>query len=445
MSTDAITTPEHLPPTPAAGRIPGAHLALTLLVAINLFNYIDRQVLAAVEPRIRAELFPESIQPGASAELKAAAGSAMGMLSSAFLIAYMFAAPVFGLLAERMSRWLLIGFGVILWSIASGGSGWNWHHDLAVAYWILFITRCFVGIGEAAYGPAAPAVISDLYPIKSRGQVMSFFYLAIPVGGALGYTFGDMVASSSLGWRWAFYLVVPPGLLLGLLCFLMREPQKGGADPGAPHKHVGLRDYLIFLRTPSYVLNTLGMTGMTFAIGGMAFWMPDYLDYRKAGEGAVTIFGGITVLAGFLATLAGGLAGDWLRPRWAGSYFIVSGAAMMLGFPMILMMIWTPFPLAWIWVFLAVFCLFFNTGPTNTILANVTHPALRASGFAMNILVIHLLGDVLSPPLMGWVAGYYGRDMSFIVVSVAVLVGGLFWLAGAKYLERDTALAPTRL
>jgi hypothetical protein len=96
-------------------------------------------------------------------------------------------------------------------------------------------------------------------------------------------------------------------------------------------------------------------------------------------------------------------------------------------------------------VFLAVFCLFFNTGPTNTILANVSHPALRASGFALNILIIHLLGDVLSPPLMGLVAGFYGRDVSFIVVSIAVLVGGLFWLAGAKYLERDTALAPTRL
>jgi hypothetical protein len=124
---------------------------------------------------------------------------------------------------------------------------------------------------------------------------------------------------------------------------------------------------------------------------------------------------------------------------------LVSGAALLLGFPMILLMLWTPFPWAWVFIFWGVFFLFFNTGPTNTILANVTHPSMRASAFALNILIIHALGDAISPPLIGWIAGFSSMEMGFIVVSLSMLVGGILWLMGAKYLERDTALAPTRM
>src|SRR5262249_25105798 len=261
--------------------VPGARIALFLLILINLFNYIDRQVLAAVEPQIRKELFPEATPDDADPEVKAAARTRMGWLGSAFLIFYMIAAPIFGFLADRMPRWWLIGVGVLLWTGASGASGGHWGMNLALGFWFLFLTRCFVGIGEAAYGPVAPTVIADLFPVKHRGRVMAWFYMAIPFGGALGYALGGLVLQAGLNWRWAFYLVVPPGVLLGLLCFWMREPPTGSADGvEAMHHRLTGKDYLSLLQTPSYVLNTLGMTGMTFAIGGLAYWMPDYLEYR---------------------------------------------------------------------------------------------------------------------------------------------------------------------
>jgi MFS transporter, Spinster family, sphingosine-1-phosphate transporter len=427
--------------TPVQGPLPGARAALVLLLAINLFNYIDRQVLAAVEPEIRRELL--------SGESKEGARFWMGLLSTAFLITYMLIAPLFGWLADRTSRWVLVGIGVVLWSLASGASGLDWHTDLTTAYWLLLLTRCFVGIGEGAYGPVAPTMISDLYPVKDRGRVLAWFYLAIPVGGALGYAFGEVV-QGSLGWRWAFYLVVPPGLLLGLWCFLMREPPRGQSDHAvAPRRKATARDYLALFKIPSYTLNTLGMTAMTFAIGALAWWMPDYLEEKKVpymlGIGPRTVFGAITALSGLIATLLGGMAGDWLRARYPGSYFLVSAVAMLLGFPMLLLFLYVPFPWAWIFAFLTVFCLFFNTGPTNTILANVTHPAIRASAFALNILIIHALGDAISPPVIGFIADRTSMAFGFVVVSFLMLVGGLFWLWGARYLERDTALAPTRL
>jgi hypothetical protein len=192
------------------------------------------------------------------------------------------------------------------------------------------------------------------------------------------------------------------------------------------------------------------MTAMTAAMGGLAFWAKGYLEHRQVedvlGMPAVMFFGVLTAGLGLLATLAGGLAGDTLRQRFPGSYFLVSGAAMCAGFPVLLLVIALPFPLAWVPLGAFVFCLFFNTGPTNTILANVCHPWLRTRGFALNILVIHLLGDALSPFVMGAIIGNEDRyALAFQFVSVMVLIGGLLWLWGARFLQRDTELAPTRL
>jgi MFS family permease len=249
----------------------------------------------------------------------------------------------------------------------------------------------------------------------------------------------------------------------------MRDPPRGQADAVA-HRAARWADYRLILRTPSYVLNTLGMTAMTFSVGGIAYWMPRYVHTNRGVPdlGTVnTVFGLIVVVAGVAATLLGGLAGDKLRTRFAGSYFLVSGWGMLLGFPLFLAILIAPFPLAWLFVFLSVFWLFFNTGPTNTILANVTHPAVRSSAFALNILIIHLFGDAFSPPMIGWLAGRArtyaaahpngepwivemlgrrdGMDFAFGVVSLMILAAGVLWLWGARYLERDTRLAPTKV
>jgi MFS family permease len=430
-----------LPPAspPDHGVVPGARTALTLLICINIFNFVDRQVLAAVEPNIRRDFFNDS-------------DDSMfwtGLLSTAFLVTYMLLAPVFGWLSNRMSRWVLIGIGVVLWSLASGGTG------LAGTYAVLLLTRCLVGVGEAIYGPIAPDVISDLYPVRRRGQILAWFYAAIPVGGALGYALGGQVVAHIGDWRWAFYLVVPPGILLGVWCYFMREPPRGLTDGVAHHikaRKLTLADFKMLAKTPSYVLNCLGMTAMSFAMGGLAYWAPAFLEERNVapvfGVEPKTAFGAFTALSGLVATLVGGIAGDWLKPRFSGSYFLVSGAAMVIAAPLLILMVWLPFPLAWIPLVLFVFFLFFNTGPTNTILANVTHPMLRASGFAVNILIIHLFGDAISPPVMGWIAGWSrpkSLDPSFLFVSALVLLGGVLWLWGTRYLERDTLLAPTRL
>ena len=442
-----------------------ARRALVLLLLINLFNYVDRQVLAAVVPSIERSFFGaggtahsatlDAIQGWCRAHLGFKPELALiGVLSMAFMVLYMVGAPIFGRLAERHSRWMLVGVAVVLWSLATGASG------LAATFLGLLLTRCFVGVGEAAYGPVAPTILSDLYPVKDRGRILAWFYMAIPVGSALGYVLGGAVAASDIGaigsrllgihaesWRWAFFLVVPPGIVLAIWSLFQKDPPRGASDGAAAGpERIRWRDYGVLLKTPSWLLCTIGMTAMTFAIGGIAFWMPYYLASRPGAPASATvIFGAITCVAGLVATLLGGIAGDRLRGRYPGSYFLVSGFAMIAGFPFMLLTLSAPFPLIWIWIFVTCFCLFFNTGPTNTVLANVSHPAIRAAGFALNIFVIHAFGDVISPVVIGIVSDRRSMHTAFVVVGAMFVIAGIVWLAGARFLERDTALAGTRL
>lgn len=483
---------------------PRAGLALALLTSINLFNYIDRQVLSAVLPKL--ELDATLFRPD-DPLLK----FKLGLLTTAFLVSYMVISPIFGRLGDKISRWWLVSFGVIVWSLASGGSG------LATSFAMLLITRCAVGIGEAAYGPVAPSMLSDMYPEKDRGKIMSLFFLAIPVGSALGFVVGGKVADTSWGWPGAFQIVVLPGLILGGLCLLMREPARPALK--ANHARESWASIIKELRkNRSFMLCSLGMTCTTFVLGGVAAWTPYYIFEREArfaidgkkidelasqkisdgtpvvppsiieklrqlespaifdskelknrltaggltpkeleqyqsrivemavAEGSMSLgemnflFGVIVVVGGLLATIFGGWLGDKLRGKIKGAYFQVCGYGALLGFPAFISMIYLPFPWAWIGIFFAVFWLFVNTGPANTILANVMRPSIRSSGFAINILIIHLFGDAISPPLIGLIADYSSLTTAMLGISVLILLGGFLWIAGASTLDAETKM-----
>jgi len=501
-----------MPPGGAGPRepVPGAKSALVLLLAINLFNYIDRQVLSAVLPMLQldAALFDPT---DLNLNFK------LGLLTSAFLVTYTLFSPLFGWLGDRGSRWPLVGIAVVVWSLASGGSG------LANAYAILLLTRCLVGVGEAAYGPVAPAMLSDMYPVADRGKVMSWFYMAIPVGSALGFVVGGAVAGA-FGWQAAFQVVVVPGLILGGLCFLMRDPRVhhapaaagSPAPPPAPSYFAVVRE-LVGIK--SFVLCCAGMTCTTFMLGGVSNWASTYIFQREARfaltpaavaklaelktnqgdrvvpdevttllqpaagdtvydfpafkarllellgpdrlrqygervyEAAPTAdsatvagvnfrFGIIVVVSGLGATLLGGWLGDNLRAKGVrGAYFQVAGWGTIASFPVFVGMLFVPFPWAWLPLFVAVFGLFVNTGPANTILANVTRSDIRGTAFAVNILVIHMLGDVISPPLIGMAADVWSLNTAFLITSVMILAGGVLWVVGARHLDADTARA----
>ncbi|MFO0491256.1 MAG: spinster family MFS transporter [bacterium] len=432
------------------GRVISPVFALCLLLGLNLLNYADRSVLSALEVKIEGDI----LAPG-----DPYAKTKMGALMFAFLVSYMLLAPVFGILADRWRRWWIVGLGVIGGGLASFGTG------LAPAFGVMFLMRALVGVSEAAYGPAAPTLISDMFAVDRRGRALSWFYLAIPVGSALGYVYGGLVGGM-LGWRWAFYLLLVPAVVLGVICFFLTEPKRGQSE-GVEVKPLGrairFADVWALLRIKSLFWNFAGGTAMTFAIGGIAFFMPRFICSRLSPTGVIddallsrvnVLFGGVVVVTGLVATLAGGMLADKLRTRFPGAYLSMSGTAMLLGFPMFLGVLFAPFPMAWVFVGLTVFFVFLNTGPSNAAVANVTHPAIRSTAFAVNNFVIHVLVAAICACLIGFVADVRGKlgdtpavalQWGFGLVGLAMLLAGVFWLIGSRTLAADTANASKSL
>lgn len=398
-------------------------IVLAFLTGVNLLNYIDRQILYAVFPPIQAELRLSDTQ--------------LGLLASAFMWVYLSTAPIFGLLADRWSRPRLMGLGVGIWSVATVFSG------LARSHMELFIGRAAVGIGEASYGAVAPALLSDAFGRSQRGRVLAIFSMAIPVGSALGYLLGGIL-EQAFGWRAAFLIVGLPGLVLTwFVCQLpdaSREGQVILVDPEAATSLPRARDYLELFRTRTYVLNCLAMTAMTFAVGGLAAWVPTYLTRVRGMElvQANLTFGLLTLVSGVGGTLAGGWIGDRLLARVPAAYFLVSGTGLLLSVPCAAAVILIE-DRTWVLaaIFLAEVLIFLNTGPLNAIIANVSRAEVRATAYAANIFVIHALGDAISPTVVGAVSDRVGLAAAFWIAPAALAVAAVFCFWGMRYLPAD--------
>jgi MFS transporter, Spinster family, sphingosine-1-phosphate transporter len=395
--------------------------ALGLLFAVNLLNYIDRQVLYAVFPLIKEDLLLSD--------------TSLGLLGSGFMICYMVSAPLLGRLGDRMKRVKLASYGLGVWSLATLLSG------IAPGYRFLLSARSAVGIGEASFGTVSPGLVSDFFPREKRGRVLSYFYLAIPVGSALGYLLGG-VLGKAFGWHAAFLLVGLPGLALALPLYALREPFRGGIPRAeTPIPDNTLRYALRTLTNRSFVVNTLSMAAMTFALGGLAQWIPTFL-YRVHGMDLAvgnTLFGAVTVVAGITGTLTGGIVGDRLQKKNAKGYSLVSGWGLLIGTPIALYAILTPSLTGCMTaMLLAEFFLFLNTGPLNTVIVNVTRPSLRATAFAVNIFFIHALGDAISPALLGRLSDMWGLRSALLVAPFAILIAALFSFLCTRSVEKDS-------
>ena len=387
--------------------------ALILFIGINLLNYIDRQVLYAVFPLIKSSL--------------QISDTSLGLLGSAFMVVYMCAAPIFGWLGDRGSRVRLAAGGLGIWSLATMLAG------VATGYNQLLGARSLVGVGEASYGTVAPGILSDYFPQEKRGRILSWFYLAIPVGSALGYLLGGVIGER-FGWQSAFLMVGAPGLLLVLpLALLKTVPM-----PKSERRVSG--GYASFLKNRSFVLNTLAMTAMTFAMGGMAQWMPTFLN-RVHGLGVERgnlLFGGLTVVAGIIGTLAGGWLGDYFQRRRPDGYLLVSGWGFICGIPATMVALTAAdLTTALAGMFLAELCLFLNTGPLNTVIVNVTRHDMRAMAFAANIFVIHALGDAVSPAFIGFLSDHWGLERALLSTVAAILLAAVFCFLCGRRIAAD--------
>lgn len=397
---------------------------LGLLLCVNLVNYLDRQVLYSLLPLIQAELRLSDVQAGS--------------LASAFMVVYMLAAPPIGYLADRGGRRKWIAGGIALWSLATATSG------LARTYAQLFAARAAVGIGEACYGAISPSFVAEHYPPRRRGRVLALFSMAIPVGSALGYVAGGSLGEL-WGWRSAFLAVGLPGLIMAALTLRLRDPRRDSAEPPGGESALqasAWRSYASLFKVPSYRLVTLAGAAMTFTLGGLAVWMPSFFNREwgmSVGQ-AGTLFGAITVVSGVLGSLSGGWLSDWALRFTSKAYFLVSGLGLLVGMPLAGLSLhsrdftWTLAAL-----FMAEFFLFLNMGPINAIIVAVTSPRLRSMAFAANILVIHALGDAISPSIIGWASDRWGLKAALLGACLGLGLAGALCLRGMRCYDSDAA------
>jgi MFS family permease len=379
--------------SPAAG-------TLALLIGLNLLNYIDRYILPGEVSLIQREFHSTDQQ--------------MGALTTALFVVYMFAAPLTGWLGDHFRRKPLIIAGAVLWSLATLGTAWV--HD----YWTLFIRHALVGVGEATFGIFAPAVLADFYPERDRNRILSIFYLAIPVGAALGYLAGGEMGSM-WGWRAPFFICAIPGLAIAAFYGWMgREPERGASDHV---KETADRSTVMGLfRNPAFLTATFGISA----------WMPTFL-HRSAGlsvGNAGLAVGAITVVDGIAGTLVGGwIAQRWLRTNYRALY-LLSFWSVVLTLPCGVVVFFGPH--AWIIPALLVteFFLFLNTGPLNAAIVNSVSAPVRATAISLNLFCIHAFGDTFSPTIIGAISDRsnlrigLGATLIFLVISAVILLAG---------------------
>lgn len=387
-------------------------IALLILTALNLLNYIDRSVLFAVQPLVQSEFHLNDAQ--------------IGRVTTLFFVFYTVAAPLMGPLADRYSRRMVIVLGAFAWS------GVTLLTAVTHSYLALLIRHTLVGVGEASFVTVSPTFVVDLFPEQRRGRVLGVFYLAIPVGTALGYLIGGYFGTR-FGWRAPFYIAGAPGFLLAFIMMFIPEPKRGQFD--------SLRDtperatVLGLARNPAFWTATLGMAAMTFSLGGLQVWMPTFLS-RVRGyslDSANKIFGAIIAFDGIIASLAGGWLGDRLLKRKKSAYYLVSAVSLAMGVPAMMMALFTSGSAMLPALLVAAFLVLLNTAPLNAAIINSVGAHIRATAIAVNLFVIHFLGDALSPWVIGKISDRSSLQSGFISAVVAIALSSAILFYGMRF------------
>lgn len=405
---------------------------LALLTALNFLNFIDRAVIAAVLTPMKQDLALSNAQAG--------------VLNTAFLIGFFLTCPLFGARADKGARKRLIVLGVVVWSLATVASG------LATGFWTLLAARIVVGVGEASFTAMAPTIIDDITPPERKGTALSIFYVAIPLGYALGYILGGLIAKQwearmghdlVAGWRAAFLIVGGPGIALALTVLLIEEPARK-----LLHAQARLIEGLRQLATiPLYRRAIIGYCAWNAAVGGFSYFAPSFVQKQFASldiETANRWFGLVLVAGGAIGTMLGGhFANRALRRHGVGldtppeaphakravnSLLKVCAIGVAVAAPVSAIGFFVPGPLAFFLIIFAVdIGLFLCTSPINNACLRAVPPERRSSAMAAQIFAIHLFGDLWSAWVLGLLLDHLDARIAMMSLPLTFAWSAYLW------------------
>ena len=387
-------------------------VVLIILFLINLFNYIDRQVLFAVFPLLSDDLHLTDAQ--------------LGVLGSLFMIVYTLTAPVIAYFADRSPRQIWVSVCSCLWSIATALTG------LAKDFYHIAIARSFIGIGEAGFTSVSPSLAAEGFKPELRARILAILGLALPLGSALGYLLGGVIGQN-YGWRMAFYLLSIPGLLLAIVALIYIKDKRKTEK----NEQIKVSAYLQFLKSKSFVFLSLAGAMATFTLGGLAAWMPTYFHryYGFTVAQAGTHFGALIIISGLIGTLGGGMLADFLIKFTKRAYFytVLFGYAMALPLGLLGLLCESQ-TLALLCFGLAMSFVFLQTGSLNAAIISITSVKIRSMAFALNIFILHALGDAISPMTIGKISESFDLHLAvFICITFLIPAIVFIYLAARKF------------
>ena len=386
-----------------------------ILFGLNLLNYIDRQVLYSVFPLLQTDLALTDLQ--------------LGSLASVFIVVYMCYAPLVGYFADRTPRPRWIAASALMWSAATLFCA------AAKNFFSLLFARAFIGIGEGGFTTIAQPFLAEKYPQEKRATALALFGLALPAGSALGYLLGGLIGQH-WGWKAAFMLAGIPGVFLGLWAGVGLKDER--RELQTKEEKPKLTDYLALLKNKPFLFICLAHAMITFIIGGLSAWMPTYLHryLEMSVAQAGTVFGALGGGCGAIGTFTGGKLADLLLKKTGKAYFWVMGLSLVgLLAPAWIGIQTQNFYTAIASFGLAVICLFLPTGPISAAIVSSTRTKVHSMAFAVNIFIIHALGDAFSPILVGRISDGWTLKIAVLCCCLAAVPGLLFtWLAAC--LER---------
>jgi len=419
---------------------------VSILVFINLINYMDRFTISAVLPNIQ--------------KFYGINDTMSGMLSTSFILSFMFLAPVFGYLGDRYNRLVIMTFGILFWA----GTTLAGSFVPSTYFWLFITLRSWVGVGEATYSTIAPTIIADLFTNEWRTAMLTVFYFAIPVGAGMGFIVAGEVEKATGNWQSVMRITPAMGLVSVVLLWLIlkHDPPRGEAE-GSTLQNTGWKsDLYHIMKNKSFIFSSLGYTCQCFIVGAVSFWVPTYIerafilrgqDYDMADISRT--FGLITAISGVVGVVSGtSIAGKWkLKAKTSKPDPWVSGIGLISSAPFLYFgLVYAQYntSVTWVMVFIAEVLLCLDWAIVTDILLYTTVPTRRSLAEAVQILMSHALGDAGSSYLVGVLSDVNRRhldnnvDSDFIALQRSLfvnpfvgIIGGLFFLICAWYIDAD--------
>lgn len=387
-----------------------------------MFDYIDRSIITSMFTSIERDWGITHTQSG--------------MLMSAVYWAIVILTFPVSLLVDRWSRTKTIGIMAIVWSLATALCA------ITGNYVQLFMARLLIGVGEAGYAPGGSAMISGLYPIEKRSKMMGIWNASIPLGTAIGVLLGGIIAEK-LGWKHAFGLVALPGLLVAILFLFVKDYKTvdlSFIDRQNKKIKMERKDMIKeFISKPSIIYTYFGITAVVFVTTSLITWLASYFQAERGlpQDKAGTMASAVMVLALVGAPLGGILTDRWRKTRMNARLLLPSISTLVSAVLLFAALFLFKGFIQYILLLLMGITIMIFISGASAVTQDVIHPGLRATSYAIAVVVQNLLGSSMAPLVVGRIYDKSTIQNALSVLPFVLVIGSILFYLGSRYYEND--------